>query len=515
MPPVAPVIALQMQFAGSAGAWTDVAADLRYEPSPRAHYGIPGAGPQDRVADVGTFSFALDNSERNSAALVGYYSPGHANARVGFDVGIGVRLALTYSGSTFYKFRGTLDEIVPQGGKNGRKLTQCAAVDWMDEAVRRKTERIATQFDQRGNQLIATMVAAMTRKPAASSLATGQDRFPFAFDNTPDETTSVMRMFQLIAQAELGFIYLKGDTATGGVLTFQDRHARPQSGSAVVTLDETMVALTPRRARDKVFNRVRVSVHPRRTDASACILYNLRGAPLVRAGQTRELAGFYVDRVPGASATDSRIGAFTTCTLVQTTDYLFNSASNGTGANLTANLTVGASFGANAHFISLTNTGGTDGYVTYLQVRGRGLYDYEPLTLEARDANSSGCYGDSVLEYDMKLQNSDTIGQDAADYLLSVWKDPVTRIETVEFVANGSDDLMLAALRREISDRITVAETVSGVNRDYFIQAVNLQLLEKNRLVVGWTVMPTDPYQAWTIGVVGSTELGQTTILGY
>lgn len=507
--------ALELQLSGSAGAWSNVWPDVRFDSPFRGQYGIRGTGPTDRVAGVGSLTFALDNGQGNSAGLLGYYSPGHTNARTGFEVGVNVRFGVTYSGSTFYKFRGTLDEIVPVPGAKGRRLTLCSAVDWMDETRREKTRLIATQLDKRGNELIATMVGNMTRKPAASALATGQDIFPFAFDNSPDEHTSVMQMLQLVAQSELGFVYLAGDTATGGVLTFQDRHARPKAGSAVASLDNNMVSMTPRRSRDTIYNHVKATVHPRRTDSSACVLFTLRNTPRVPVGKPLVFMSAYLDRTAASNPLQSRIGAFTACNLVQDTDYLFNSTSDGGGTDLSASLVVGASFGANSHRISLTNNANVDGYVTRLQIRGRGLYDYEPVELEAIDAVSTGCFGDNVLTYDMKLQNETDTGRDVADFLLAAWKDPQTRIESVSFVANKTDTLMLAALQGEPSTRIALVEAVSGIDRDYYVQGVGFELQDRNKLIFDWLVVPIEPFSIWVLGVVGQTELGQTTALGY
>src|SRR3990170_7798644 len=106
-------IALEMQFSGSGGAWTDVWSDVPVS----IQYGISGVGPFDHIADTGTMSFALNNAQSNSSGSLGYYSPGSGTARSGFEIGINVRLAVTYSGSTFYKFVGRLSEINPESGR--------------------------------------------------------------------------------------------------------------------------------------------------------------------------------------------------------------------------------------------------------------------------------------------------------------------------------------------------------------------------------------------------------------
>ena len=88
-----------------AGSFTDVSDDVKMTPSPTWRRGIMDNGPQDRVARIGTLSFALKN-------LDGKYSPGHASVQDGFGVGNKVRLSFTFEGATYYKFYG----IIPKGG---------------------------------------------------------------------------------------------------------------------------------------------------------------------------------------------------------------------------------------------------------------------------------------------------------------------------------------------------------------------------------------------------------------
>src|SRR4030066_503430 len=136
--------------------WTDVTADARASVDIGVQYGINGTGPADRVAPTGTLSFALDNSEHNSGGLIGYYAPGHANCRNGFEVGCPVRLRIVDLGVTYYKFVGTLETIEPESGQYLSLLTTCQAVDWLDEAGRQKVGLVADAHGRRGNQLIDT-----------------------------------------------------------------------------------------------------------------------------------------------------------------------------------------------------------------------------------------------------------------------------------------------------------------------------------------------------------------------
>src|SRR5512136_1427816 len=121
---------------------------------------MAGTGPRDRVASSGSLTFALDNSEANSAGLVGYYSLGHPNARPGFRLGIGVRLKLGYDGVLYYKWRGVIDAVRPIPGEAKERRVSVSCVDWMDEAAKAKLRGLAVQTNKRSDQVFSTIVAA-------------------------------------------------------------------------------------------------------------------------------------------------------------------------------------------------------------------------------------------------------------------------------------------------------------------------------------------------------------------
>ena len=90
--------------------WIDVTSDV-IQGSINAKYGIIGYGPKQRVGQTGTLKFNLRNDAGSSGSTLGYYSPDNAGVRSGFELGKGVRFVLTYSGSTIYKWVGTMDSI--------------------------------------------------------------------------------------------------------------------------------------------------------------------------------------------------------------------------------------------------------------------------------------------------------------------------------------------------------------------------------------------------------------------
>ena len=513
MPEVRATVVLELQLSGSAGAFTDVTADVVSQSRILAEYGINGGGPLDRVGQTGKMDFRLRNDARNSGAKLGYYSPGHANARSGFDLGIGIRLKITYSGSTFYKWRGELSRIEPTPGQYQSRQTLCTALDWFNNAAKRKMRLQAVQLSQRADQAIGTVVSSMTDLPPASTLTTGQDTFPTVFDVTHDESTSVMRELYKLTVSELGYLYMKGDQVQGGTLQFEDRHTRPKYGSSSASLGNAcMMGLQLERGTRLIYNRVKIDVSPRETGAAASILFTLQSKPLVAQSTCLVIEGRYTDPDNRGLL---RIGGASMVSPASTTDFTMNSASDGSGTNLTSSFTVSASYGGNSVRYQLANTGTTSGYITLLQARGRPIIIKEPALADVLDQTSIDSYGESVLRVGMDYQDNVLIANDAANALLGNWKNPANVLESVEFLANKSDDLMKAALQREPGDKVTITESVTSIDADYFINGVELVIMPPTVIKCKWTLTPAGTTNYWILGIVGSSELGTTTTLGY
>lgn len=503
-------IQLQMQFAGGT-AWTNVWDDVRIGAVPVvARYGISGNGPLDLIASTGQLTFALDNSANNSGGVAGYYSPDHASVRSGFEHGIEVRLLMTNGGTSFYKFRGTLDDIDVLPFTTRERLTYCTVLDWMDEAAKESFGDVPTQVGKRVDEIIGTVVAAMPRQPAATSYAQGGYAYPYSLDGAMAETPAMSELARAV-MSDLGALFVKGDQVQGGTLRFQDRRARQSPGSALTTLSNTMQGVKVRRPRARLYNRVKATVHPRKVDAAATtVLYTLdqSNPPAIAAGETIAIEGRYTD--PTLRAV--RVGGVDMVTPVADTDYAM-----GTGPedfSLTADLTVSATFGSTGVTFELTNGGTSTGYITLLQARGRGLYDYAPLTMVATNQTSRDDYGGQKLEIDLPYETSPTVGQSIADYWLGKLKDPRLSADDVEFLAHdGNSALMTAMLQREVGDVIALTETLTAMSAvNHFINQVELTLMPNNVVKTKWLLAPR--YDTGSYWVLGTSALGTGTILG-
>lgn len=441
------------------------------------NYGIRGAHPLDRVAGTGTLRFTLDNSTANSAALLGYYTPGHANCRATWTQGVRIRFGITYDGTTYYRFLGWLSSIAPTPGVNGSREVECVATDWMDQAALWKVAGVATMLATEANAVMDAVVAGVPIQPdGVGGEAAGTDTYPFALDPTRGRNVgSALAELQRIAQSEFGMIYVcMGAGHSGDVLTFRTRAARAVH-VAQFTFDNDMETFNVERGtQSTVYNIVRALISPRVYDAQAVeVLFNLQTQPEMAPGDVLVLDCPYRD----PNQTAAHVGGTSMVPPVETTDYLFDTVLGGGGTDLTTSLEVVADFGSDSAIVTLTNNHATDtGFVNLLQLRGVGLYTYDQVAAEANDATSIAAYGEHPLDLEMPFQADAMVARDVAEDILTNWKDPHATEVTMGFCAERSATLAEAAAVADIDTPIAVAEDMSAVDGNYWINEVTIHV---------------------------------------
>lgn len=521
--PDVPVHRFDMELNGVDGGWTNVTRDTLLEEGVNIRYGIAGTGPLDLVASTGTMKLVLDNSENNSAGMLGYYSPRHPNRRPGFKLGIRVRYTYVIPGSDssegYGKFIGRLRDIQPAPGRYRERKTVCQVVDWMNEAAITKYNA-PTQVDKRADEILETIVALVPRQPDSTDFDVADSTFPYALDNGPVERSTVITEIQRICQSEFGRFFVCGGLNYWGQARFERRTAR-LTPLPVATFDGTMQSLEAGSGTGKVKNRAKVTAHPRRVDGAATtILFSKpnQNNPLVQPLQTLRLSGRYVD----PSNPNARVGGVDMVSPVATTDYLMNSLANGSGSNLTANFTVVATYGANQVDYAITNNhGSTPGYVTFLQARGRGLYDYDPLEAEETNETSIEAIGESGVQLDMPYQSDFAVTQAVAEFLIDTWSSseggpaaegsPGVTETSIGVVAKDEDE-QTELMAREPGHAIVVREELSVVNDVYFIQNVTIRI-DGDKTSFDFDLQRALVQDFWQLGDAGFSELGETTVL--
>ena len=143
--------------------------------------------------------------------------------------------------------------------------------------------------------------------------------------------------------------------------------------------------------------------------------------------------------------------------------------------------------------------------------------------MSATDDLSMNKYGERDSRVDMKYEsNAGEFGNEIANWILNIYKDPRYVVNGFQLASNTSDYMMTQSLSREPGDKITFAETMtgitttdSGIEVGYFINGVRMTIAAGGIITTEWILAPATATQAWVLNQVNSSELGLTTILGF
>jgi len=485
-----PLLASQIQ---AARTWTPLTHDVRTSDRIECTYGIESANIWDLVASTGTLTFTLDNSEANSGGLVGYYSIGHSNCRAGFALGIPIRFYLTYAGINYYKFRGKMASASPATGVHRNRSVSVTAVDWMDVAARSYYGDASVQVNKRSDLVLSMVVDQASSSPCAISFATGSQTFAWSLDAGQANREPILSEMGRIAPSEFGYLFIKGDTVTGGVLTFVPSAQRQADTTVKWSMTDTMTELEVGMSSEDVWNVIKGTIYPPTVDGSPSVLYTLRCDTFnqhpVAAGSTVIIEGPYSD----ANDRTAHAGGDSMVTPVATTDYTANALASGAGADYTTYMDVDAALGATVVRAHITNTHATDTfYITKFQVRGNGVYRKTSTPVEVRDADSVREFGERQAAIDMPYQGSVFTANLLASKILTLYAQPEMRPKSVTFFANKDVTHLTQALVREVGDRIAIKETASGINfgNGVYINTVHLTVHEGGWLQCQWGLAP-------------------------
>jgi len=150
--------------------------------------------------------------------------------------------------------------------------------------------------------------------------------------------------------------------------------------------------------------------------------------------------------------------------------------------------------------IVITNNLSITAYITFLRIRGKPVVSYDASPIISQDITSQTNYGKRTLQLDLVWQQDLGTAQDFAQFLLAQHKDPLTLIENT-MQAQKSDAIETQILTREISDRIAVKETTTGIDDEFFIEFISHHIEPQYHECI-WKLMPTDRYgNYWVLGV--------------
>ncbi len=472
--------------------------------------GSSSGGPKNLMADIGTMEFWLRNDARPGKPK-GYYSPYHAACLPGFTRGITVELiAVTTSGTPYPLWKGTIRKISPLSGQYGMQQTYCYASDAMDDFADSNAKTLTAQIGKTEVELLQAVIATLpiSAQPTATSYGTALDVYDYAFYDMGGKPPSVRSLLDQIMQNARGRLFIAGD----GTLTYVNRHSLSSRTSAF-TFNNTFQDIVVADDLQDVFNRVQITQHPKRPTAAGLAaaptvaLFSDTSPIAIEQDQTLTLWADYRD----ATNTQKLLGAASVVTpLVATTDYTANASADGSGSNMTSTLDASATvgFASSVKFV-FTNNAQSTAYITFRQIRGKGLYDDAPITVESYTPKD---YGDRLLELDLKFISDSGTAQDLADFINASFNDPSNQAREIRIVPFQSSALLTQSLTREIGDILTASEVQTGLS-DATLMIVGMHSEITSDVVQHWwTVIPQLVQQAW---IFDQSRFDVDLIFGY
>jgi hypothetical protein len=416
-----------------------------------------------------------------------------------------VRLRTT-SPSVQTLWTGYLNRLLPSGDVFGIPTAMMEATGALGKLTGKEVTP-EKQEAQTTGYIIGVLLDEVSWPAGERSIDTGQTEVDTWFTSKKD----VLSAIREVEETELGFLY----ESEGAAIVFEDRHHRlksPHTASQAtfsdVSGDSKYIGIGQADPLADIYNEVFAMIQKYTKAGSSEILWALSGeTPTVEAGASVE----YWAEYPNVEH-DSEDGAYvdTWDTPVVGVDITQTGGNDG-------DIGVVVSKFANSMKITITNNRATTITLTLVQVKGTKVTKNSPVKLHSEDTTSQGRYG--IRTYKLPaiwLQNTNT-GKDYTNYLVSRYKDPMP-VLSLSFKAIASDNNMIQALERNISDRITVVATSSrmelGIDADFFIEAIQHKISiagQKHDVIFELSDAAGDGGY-WVLGV---SELGVTTKLAY
>lgn len=389
----------------------------------------------------------------------------------------GTRLSITRltEAGTQVLFAGRIVTVEPDMGAHGKRQTRIlvsSAEAWLPEVV----VRVPVMADVRSDVLLAAVLDTPPLDQLTRLLETGTQTFAYAGDQWDGGIRADTAVYQIV-EAERGRYY----TDRAGIMRFLARDTLASSPTAAATFDRIAERAAMRHGAD-VINRVRVHVRPRVLGTAGSTLWTLASAQKVRASGSLRLV------VPLRDSQGRRAGATSVITPVPVTDYSANTAADGSGTDVTAQLTVTVlALEGSAAKLRFTNASGSPIYVLPgAKLRGTPLLGGQPAVIEVSDDTSAARFGPRLLEIDAPLIDSLDDADQTASLELARRAEPRSSVHTLTL----SERVRYAdALALTLFDAIRVIDPHTGTDALYWIVGETHEVTQGGaRHTVTWTL---------------------------
>lgn len=501
--------------------------------------GLGGWKPDNRVAVLGTLNITLNNKSK-------YFSPMGGDALrglstlTGFNRGAKIRIRGVFNGLPAEDiWTGRIMSIDSDDKNWGNEQTRVMAVDWMNVPANYPMKGATIALNTRIDEAMTLILARLSIQPEATDFETGVFTFPAVFDNVQRKTMALSELTKL-ANSELSYIYVRqdGTLVAENMLTRQGWRALdqvwiiPDTDSYILAEDSTFILaedgtkiigdegayedasissdmedhniLLPE---DSLLNASIIRAHPVITDTSLKVLYKLGTPVFIRAGKTLEFSAHYTD--PSGL---NQVSGTNMQTPVATTDYLANTASDGSGTNKTASIAVTATYYGDTVYYSIANNSTSDVYITFLQARGYGIYYGNSIESIIDESNSQNAYGYFPFQFDMKYQKDTYLANAYGLSVIEEYKNPKSRITKMKYLANLNKNHMMSFLMLTIGSLILATEDRSAISNHYYITDRAFTIKQGGIINVEYGLKQNDSYLSGALNPItlefneGSTD---------
>lgn len=483
-----------------------------------AEWQIGFAEPFQLMARDSTATLLVNNGTKDfspeyaSGAYYGNLQPGRA-----------LKITSTYASVTRTMYVGWIAMVTPTFNSKGNLTASIECNGWFERAQRFES-RIPLQIAKRSDEVIAAILDGSDILPpgftgfwilgkgllGSSTILSSVGSYftfdtgdvTFAYAGDWDAETTVYDAIQQTVGREAGRFFQKRD----GTLQFFRRLHFPTNTTVTAIFSDGMTALDYSYGAD-LSNVVVAHYEPRIVGAAASVLTTFAAAVLVPSASFVDVILVFTTQDAGAT-----IAATLLITPLANTDYAANSLEDGSGANLTANVTASITVtNASSATIRYTNSGAAAYLLATSQLRGTPLTKFNTQDYIAIDETSLLAHGKLAFDID-GVQDTFSDAASLGDFQLALRKDPVAKITACTW-AGWNTNLTAQVLTRTIGDRITLHETQTAANGDWFILGER-HTVSANDYQCAWVLENAGTIIYWMLGNAGYGELGTSTILG-
>lgn len=486
----------------------------------KGNNGLGGWRPESRVAVLGTLNITINNKSKQFSPMGGDAVRG-LSTLTGWNKGAKIRVRGEYQGRNDVLWTGRIASIDSDDLNWGNEQVRVMATDWMNVPVSFPMKGATIALNKRIDEAMTSLLSRLSVQPEDTDFDTGVFTFPAVFDNVQRKTMALSE-FTKLANSELGYIYIKQD----GTLKVENMLARHgwreldqlwveqeeesflllENGNFLLLEDGGKFVLESGRyvdaeisadaegynillPEDAILNASIIRAHPVITDTSLKVLYKL-GTPLfIPSGQTSTFSAHYTDPNGLSQVSGTNMQA-----PVATTDYLANTAQDGSGTNETANQTVTATYYGDTVNYSIKNNATSGIYITFLQARGYGIYYGNSIEATKDDEDSQLEYGYAPFQFDMKYQKDSYLANMYGSSVIEEYKTPKSRITNMKYLANLNKNHMMSFLVLTIGSLILGTEDRSNLSNYYYITDRAFTIKQGGIIHVEYGVKQNDSY---------------------